>query len=284
MKSDIARPDPRNCFIRRNIDMASNLERYKSDLDKLISLGVKMIKDLNLRYLEQKGELSEEKQKMLEVLTFESEYHKWYNESFAIIKYLLPDRLNEFEMLYKSDQKRKKINAITFTIQDWLMGVRAPVNDFNIEKRFDDFAATIMRFQTQLAILKSVKARFESSLFEIKQLLRADLLDSEIDSSKELLKNGYLRASGIITGVVLETHLSQACNNHNITIRKKNPTINDFNEILKKNNIIDVPKWRSIQRLGDLRNLCGHKKERGPLKEEVEELIDGVDKITKTLY
>jgi len=265
--------------------MVSNLERYKSDLDKLISLGVKMIKDLNLRYLKQKGELSEEKQKILKNIrgTFESEYHKWYNESFAIIKYLLPDRLTEFEMLYKSDQKRKNINAITFTIQDWLMGARVSVNDFNIEKRFDDFAATLMRFQNQLAILKSVKARFESSLFEIKQLLRADLLDLEIDSSKELLKNGYLRASGVIAGVVLETHLSQVCNSHNITI-KKNPTINYFNEILKKNNIIDVPKWRFIQRLGDLRNLCGHKRERDPLKGEVIELIDGVDKITKTLY
>jgi len=69
--------------------MVSNLERYKSDLDKLISLGVKMIKDLNLRHLKQKGELSEEKQKILKNIrgTFESEYHKWYNESFAIIKY-----------------------------------------------------------------------------------------------------------------------------------------------------------------------------------------------------
>ena len=96
-------------------------------------------------------------------------------------------------------------------------------------------------------------------------------------------KNGYLRASGVIAGVVLEAHLLQVCNSHNITI-KKNPTINDFNKILKQNNVVDIPNWRFIQRLGDLRNLCGHKRERDPLKEEVEELINGVDKITKTLY
>jgi hypothetical protein len=141
-----------------------------------------------------------------------------------------------------------------------------------------------MKFTTQLEILKSVKVKFESSLFDIKQLLQADLFDSEIDSSKELLKNGYLRASGVIAGVVLEAHLSQVCNNHNIIINKRNPTINDFNEILKQNNIIDTPNWRFIQRLGDLRNLCSHKRGREPLKEEVEELINRVDKITKTLY
>jgi len=268
--------------------MTSNLERYKSDLDKLISLGDKMFLDLTLRSTEKKGKLNEEKRKILKEIEgegiFEIEYQKWYNESFSIIKYLLPDRLTEFEMFYKSDQKRKNVNAITYTIQDWLMGVRAGVNEYNSEKVFDDFVITFMRFQTQLAILKSIKIRFESSLFEIKQLLQADLLDSELSSSKELLKNGYLRASGVIAGVVLETHLLQVCNNHNITISKKDPTINDFNEILKKNDVIDVPKWRFIQRLGDLRNLCGHKRERDPLKDEVEELINGVDKITKTLF
>lgn len=53
---------------------------------------------------------------------------------------------------------------------------------------------------------------------------------------------------------------------------------------MKENNSIDVPTWRFIQRLGDLRNICGHNKEREPTKEEVEELISGTDKILKTIY
>jgi hypothetical protein len=266
--------------------MTSNLERYQSDLDKLISLGDKMVLDLNFRVLEQKGKLNEQKQEIFKKIdgAFENEYQKWYTESFFIIKYLLPDRLTEFEMFYKGEQKRKTINILTFTIQDWLMGVRASVDEYNLKKSFDDFATVFMRFNTQLEILKSIKVRFKSSLFEIKQLLQADLLDSELDSSKELLKNGYLRASGIIAGVVLETHLLQVCDNHGLTILKKNPKISDFNDILKKNDVFDVSKWRFIQRLGDIRNLCGHKKEREPLMGEVEELINGVDKITKTLF
>ena len=50
------------------------------------------------------------------------------------------------------------------------------------------------------------------------------------------------------------------------------------------NGVIDVPTWRQIQRLGDIRNLCDHNKGREPTKKELEELVDGVEKITKTLF
>ena len=37
--------------------------------------------------------------------------------------------------------------------------------------------------------------------------------------------------------------------------------------------IYDIINWRFIQHLGDIRNFCDHKKQREPLKEEIEELI-----------
>ena len=97
--------------------MASNLERYKTDLDKLISLGQRMFLDLSLRSLKQNSKLNKAQQEKLNKIegTFESEYHNWYNQSFSIIKYLLPDRLIEFELFYKGEQKRKVIDLFTFT-------------------------------------------------------------------------------------------------------------------------------------------------------------------------
>ena len=56
------------------------------------------------------------------------------------------------------------------------------------------------------------------------------------------------------------------------------------NDALKEGGVIDIPQWRFIQRLGDLRNLCDHNKDREPTKDEVAELIDGVDKLTKTVF
>ena len=54
-------------------------------------------------------------------------------------------------------------------------------------------------------------------------------------------------------------------------IRKKNPAISDLNDHLKNCGIIDVPIWRKIQFLGDLRNLCDHNKHR--------EMADTIDQL-----
>lgn len=141
-----------------------------------------------------------------------------------------------------------------------------------------------MRFKTQLGILKAVENRFESSLFDIKQLVQADLFDSELDTSRELAKHGFLRAAGAVAGVVLEKHLEQVVTNHSIATKKQHPTISDLNDLLKNAGVLDVPTWRGIQRLGDLRNLCDHNKRKEPTPDDVTELIDGVAKVSKTLF
>jgi hypothetical protein len=265
--------------------MESNISRYKNDLDKLTKLGEEMRTDLSLRSLEEEGKLAKELQEARKKTdgTFEKKYQAWYSESHAVIKQLLPERIAEFESLYLPDPKRKTLDATSYKIQDWLMGMRAATNIYKGEKHFNDFAAVAMRFFMQLDILKSIGARFESTLFDIRQVVQADLYDSELDGTLDLCKKGFLRGAGVIAGVVLEKHLSHVCDNHTISIRKKNPTISDYNDALKENNIVDVAGWRYIQRLGDLRNLCGHNKDREPTGDEVAELINGVGKILKTL-
>lgn len=120
-------------------------------------------------------------------------------------------------------------------------------------------------------------------MFDIKQLVQADLFDSELEAAKELNKKGFIRGAGAVAGVVLENHLSQICENHKIKVIKK-PRINDLNQLLKDNNVIEIHDWRFIQHLADLRNLCDHSKKREPKKEEVEDLINGTEKITKTIF
>jgi hypothetical protein len=87
-----------------------------------------------------------------------------------------------------------------------------------------------------------VRARFESSLFEIRQLVQADLFDSELEAAEELAKNKFTRAAGAVAGVVLERHLTEACGNHAINIAKKAPGISDLNDALKDAAVIDVPQ------------------------------------------
>ena len=200
-----------------------------------------------------------------------------------MIKQLLPDRVDDFRRHYeKPKTKRKDITFENYTIEDHLQGLR--VTRGWEEKLVAGPQAAIPLFEQQLNILKSVKRRFESTLFDIKQLVQADLFDSELESAKELAKKGFLRGAGAIAGVVLEKHLSQVCDNHGVKITKKAPSISDYNDKLKEAEVFETPTWRKIQHLGDLRNLCDHKKKRDPKLDDVEELIEGVEKITKTLF
>jgi hypothetical protein len=86
----------------------------------------------------------------------------------------------------------------------------------------------------QLEIVPSVKARFKSSLFDIRQLVMADLLDSELEAASELAKMKFLRAAGAVAGVVLEKHLHQVCDNHSVTVAKKDPGISHLNDLLEE--------------------------------------------------
>jgi hypothetical protein len=211
---------------------------------------------------------------------FKTSYQSWYSESLALIKQLLPDRLNDFVRLYEKPKGRKDITFENYRIEDALQGLQVKQAGQVIASD----KSAIPHLTQQLAILASVQRRFESSLFEITQLVQADLFDSELDAAKELLKNKFLRAAGAVSGVVLEKHLAQVCVNHSVRIAKKHPTIADFNEALKSASVIDVPQWRFNQHLADIRNLCDHNKANDPSLEQVKDLIDGVAKITKTIY
>lgn len=252
----------------------TNLEKYKKDLELLIVRGkrlqIGMLKELDLLdKLENKSEVLKE----YKPLNFQMNYEEWYTESLSLVEQLTPNRLDDFKKLYKNE-KRKDVDFLTYTISDYLIGL--------VTKRggevTTDGQAAFPKFQQQLSIVSSITQRFESTLFDIKQLTQADIFDSEIESSRELLKKGFCRAAGVICGVIIEKHLKQVSDNHKIQISKKHPTISDLNDTLKNSDVFDVITWRFIQRLGDIRNICGHNKEREPSSEEVSELIEGTSK------
>ena len=241
---------------------------------------IKLMKD----FLEHSAkELQNDSEKIIKQLPgFNTDYQQWYSESLALLEQLLPNRVEDFTNLYKKPKtKRSKITVENYVLEDALQELSI-TNALGKKVVGPDSAISL--FIQQLNIIKSVRKRFESSLFDIKQLVQADLFDSELDTAKELNKKGFIRGAGAIAGVVLEKHLLQVCDNHKIRVRQKNPTINDLAQLLKDNNVIETPEWRKIQHLADLRNLCSHKKITDPSKDDIDELINGVSKIIKTLF
>ncbi len=263
--------------------MESNISQYKKDLETLIQQGLNLYYGLyhefHSEFKVDISKLNKDIQELIRKNTFKDKYNSWYNESLAVIKQLMPERLDDFVAYYKLP-KRKEFTYETYTISDYLVGL---VLKQGSEYVFNP-SSIIQKYEQQYQILKSLKTRFNSSLYDIKQLLQADLFDSEIDAAKELCKKGFYRASGAICGVVIEKHLGEICIQRGIKVNKKNPAINDYNQLLKDNDVIDTPTWRFIQRLGDLRNLCDHKKVEEPTKENIKDLIEGADKVIKTVF
>lgn len=258
----------------------TNLQKYKDDLKALIAksqlLYYSLANDLGLLGQKAKKQLNADKIKLLD---FRNEYEKWYSEALEVMKQVLPSRYDDFKRLYK-DEKRKDVSYLTYTMSDYMIGLQTTRGVDTVVGT----KAAFPKFEQQMKILKAAERRFESSLFNIKQLLQADIFDSEIDTARELLKNGYIRAAGAVVGVVLEKHLQQVSASHSVMIKAKNPSISDYNDALKGAQVVDIPTWRFVQHLADLRNLCDHKKQREPKPEEIEDLVNGVDKISKTVF
>jgi hypothetical protein len=249
--------------------MTSNIEKFKLDISNLIDEGQTIYKKIK----DNEG-----------LLKSKQDYEIWYSEAISAIKVILPNRINDFILMYYNDKTK---TGLKLSFQH----IPPKIEKGLYFESFDDkiiypenYKIAKSIFESQIGILKACERRFESSLFDIKQILQSDIFENELETAHELNKKGFLRGAGAIAGVVLEGHLKQVCENHKLTQRKSHPTINDCNQILKDNEIIDVPTWRFIQHLGDIRNLCDHKKENEPTKENIDELIKGVEKITKTVY
>lgn len=257
----------------------NNLEKYKKDLTRLVCDGEFLLLTMKFECSPAEKRSPTDKKIISQLPLFEDKYQSWYSESLVVIKQLLPDRLTDFISYYEIPKNRKEITKSTYVIADYLQKIQFKnlLDEIVVSKSF-----AISKFQQQLNILKAVQARFESSLFDIQQLVQADLFDDELAAAKMLNKNKFVRAAGAIAGVVLEKHLDQVLKNHNLICKKD--TISPLNDALKAGNVYDIPTFRKIQHLGDIRNLCDHNSKREPTQEEVEEMINGVDSIIKTVF
>lgn len=226
-------------------------ERIGKELEALIEQSLELMAEL--------GKKKDEK--------FRGDYQIWYSRALPVVRQLLPERLDEFTSLY-NDKKT------TYDIAGYLLDHRPSI--YEAEHAH-------MSFIQQYRILESAQTRLDDILTNIYGLVQAEILDSELDATSELWKAGHIRAAGTIAGVVLERHLAKVCSSRNLKSPKKNPTLADWNDILKDANVYDIPTWRGIQRFADIRNLCAHAKDRDPTKEEVDELIRGVERITKSV-
>ncbi|TGN00018.1 hypothetical protein [Leptospira dzoumogneensis] len=204
-------------------------------------------------------------------------YQTWYSSALKVVELLAPDRYDEFRSYYEIDPNRKTFGYGTYVIQDFIKNI-VPAKIAN----FDFILRTKNNFNNQHAILLSIKKRANSIIDNINLALLSELQDEELENARKILLVSP-RAAGALAGVIIEYHLQKVTEKNNIEIKKKNPTISDLNDPLKNQGIYDTASWRKISYLADIRNLCSHKKEIEPTKEQVGELIDGANWLIKNI-
>ncbi|MFN8354219.1 MAG: hypothetical protein U0Y10_07235 [Spirosomataceae bacterium] len=260
----------------QKVNMKNNKNEIKDEITNLLKDGLQIL--VNETEIKVVG-VDIKKQKSHESLS--GAYNSWYSKCLPVIKTILPDRYADFIEYYKNSKPRKEISYENYTISDYLISM--VVSSWG-EEKFSSKTAFTLKLNNQISILKSALDRVDFALSNIEGLLQADLFDGELSASRELFTKKHLRAGGVLAGVVLEKHLKNVTDTHKISIAKKKPTLSDFNDTLKDKGVYDVPTWRQIQRLADIRNLCAHGNERDPTKEEVEEMINGVEKVIKNIF
>ncbi len=194
-------------------------------------------------------------------------YQHWYSAGRTILEKNQPNRITEFETAYAPSGK---------TPED---GIKRLIGGRYVTK-VQQFKLMDL-IEAQFDIIAAVPTHLKYSLHDVELTAYSMLMDDEIGAARHLLKNGFLRPSGALVGVILERHLKNLLRKHTPPIKHKDKdalaALNDY----CKEIIYDLVTWRKVQHLIDLRNLCDHDKEREPTKNEIAELIDGVSAMIK---
>lgn len=212
---------------------------------------------------------------------FGGQYQRWYSKAMRVVEQLLPDRYHEFRELYRLDKRAKELDVTTYTVSDFIH--RTVVVGRGLDAKGSRSVA-LRKVRDQINILASAQDRLGSILTDIEGSLEATLLDDELEMAGELLRTKHVRSAGVVAGVVLERHLKSVANNHDVSLGRKKPQIGSLNDVLKEARVFDNPRWREVQRLADIRNLCAHDGEREPKPKEVRELIESTERIIKTVF
>jgi len=129
-------------------------------------------------------------------------------------------------------------------------------------------------FQVIKAIFLALKNDYEKGyLTSIKTLIQAEVFETQLEQAEELLKNGYIVASAVIAGTVLETALREICLREGVD----GGMINRMNENLAKKGVYNKLQQKRIVALADIRNSSAHGNADKFDKKDVEKMIREIE-------
>ena len=125
-------------------------------------------------------------------------------------------------------------------------------------------------FQNIKSIFIAFKNDYEKGyLSSIETLIQAEVFETQLEQSQELLDSNYILASAVIAGIVLETGIREICTRENIDHGK----LDRMNADLAKKGIYNKLQQKRITALADIRNSAAHGKKDEFTKDDVANMI-----------
>jgi hypothetical protein len=125
------------------------------------------------------------------------------------------------------------------------------------------------------AILLAAKDDYKGGyLNKIRDLIQAEVFESELEQAQELFRADYLSAAAVIAGVVLETTLRRMCQDHGINLGK----LDKMNADLAKAGVYNSVVQKRITALAAVRNSAAHGKPEEFTRDDVSTMIQDVER------
>ncbi len=153
----------------------------------------------------------------------------------------------------------------------------------NFSKEVDSYMSYSPAYRS-VGILKAAKDDFENGyLFDVKQVVEADVFDDFISQAEALFDSGYYQASAVIAGAVLEDGLRKLCDNNEIELPDK-PKLDYMNSQLAKAGIYKKLTQKKITALADIRNNAAHGNWDEFTKDDVSDAIKWIHSFMESHY
>lgn len=140
------------------------------------------------------------------------------------------------------------------------------------------FAGNHENLKNLRAVFRAAREDFEGGyLIPLRNLVQAEIADSELDQARELHRSGYVSAAAVVAGVVLETTLRTLCDSHGIQHGK----LDKMNADLTKAGQYNVLMQKRITALAAIRNSAAHGKPEEFSAADVAVMIEDVERFAQ---
>ncbi len=143
------------------------------------------------------------------------------------------------------------------------------------EEHFNKYDSWESSFKGLQAILAAAKEDYEGGyLFNLRGLVKAEVLSDAIEQASELLAAGYKDPACVVSGIALEAAIKEISARNSIAAGK----LDKMNIELCKAGIYNMAKQKQITAWADLRNKAAHGEWSMYNAEDVKDMLSGIER------